>query len=185
MESWQKQNSILNLIKFSLIIGYICHDYILSITIFFFFIVYLYWTPYFLHWINTLDTKIEKLILDETHDTKCYCFPPYYLTRQSELSVHIKFVGNKAQKSLQKATRRLGQKLEKHKKGWWHGKKRRLALVYQDKPMLATSLKGRLALVYPNTLMLAPHFPHSPINTLIFRKKIYIKFYEEKIEKKE
>ena len=55
--------------------------------------------------------------------------------------------------------------------------------MYQDKPMLATSLKGRLALVYPNTLMLAPYFPHSPRNTLTFIN-IYIKFYEEKIEKK-
>ena len=57
--------------------------------------------------------------------------------------------------------------------------------MYQDKPMLATSLKGRLALVYPNTLMLGPHFPHSLINTPIFWKNISIKFYEEKIEKKE
>ena len=30
------------------------------------FIVYLYWNPRFLQWINLLGTKIKKLTLDET-----------------------------------------------------------------------------------------------------------------------
>ena len=53
--------------------------------------------------------------------------------------------------------------------------------------MLAASLKGQLALVDPNTLMLAPHFPHSPINAPHFfgggNIYIYIEFYEERKEK--
>ena len=33
--------------------------------------VYLYWTPRFQHWINSLGTKIKKkLTLDETRDAK-------------------------------------------------------------------------------------------------------------------
>ena len=38
--------------------------------------VVLYWTPHFLHWINSINTKIKKkikkkkLTLDETCDTK-------------------------------------------------------------------------------------------------------------------
>ena len=40
-----------------------------------FFMVYLYWIPHFLHWINSLGTKIylkkkKKLRLDWTHGTK-------------------------------------------------------------------------------------------------------------------
>ena len=61
--------------------------------------------------------------------------------------------------------------------------------MYQDTPILATSLKGRLALVYPDTLMLAPYSSHSSINTLppsppSFWKnfvEINVEFYVEKI----
>ena len=36
-----------------------------------FFMVYLYWIPHFLHWINSLGTqKKKKLRLDWTHGTK-------------------------------------------------------------------------------------------------------------------
>ena len=34
------------------------------------FIVYLYWNPRFLQWINLLGTKIKKLTLDETRGAK-------------------------------------------------------------------------------------------------------------------
>ena len=34
------------------------------------FMVYLYWTPCFLHLINSFGTKIKKLRLDETRGTK-------------------------------------------------------------------------------------------------------------------
>ena len=32
--------------------------------------VYLYWTPHFLHYINSFDTKIKKRRLDGTHGIK-------------------------------------------------------------------------------------------------------------------
>ena len=35
-----------------------------------FFMVYLYWTSPFLHYINSFDTKIKKLRLDRTHVAK-------------------------------------------------------------------------------------------------------------------
>ena len=63
MESWQKQNSILNLIKFSLIIGYICHDYILSITFFFFFFLYFIYIELLIFYIELthLTQKLKNL----------------------------------------------------------------------------------------------------------------------------
>ena len=35
-----------------------------------FYMVYLYWTPYFLHKINSFGIKIKKLRLDGTHVAK-------------------------------------------------------------------------------------------------------------------
>ena len=75
----------------------------------------------------------------------------------------------KKKKSLERSPNiraKITLEIKKWQKIWWRDEwEGRLALVYQDTPMLVASLKGWLALVYLDTLMLAPYSSYSPINT--------------------